>query len=226
MNCYEKAQKKIEEKDKTCYKCLCCYGRPGPKGDTGPQGPQGEIGPQGPQGDIGPQGPAGICNSMRCFCVKQMVNVIRQLIDLYPDDNFIVSLDSSNTVSGRPGGLIIGPNTNPDAGVFQLQNNVGVITSSVSICKIVSIAITSSVYNDAITYLPAPVPELTGCGANCEKAIRSLLPAGTLSVNIKSDGKAVTTGNVLKSEYGMLVVVTGTNSNPTFLSTCKVEIID
>lgn len=155
-----------------------------------------------------------------------MRNVIEQIIALYPNDNIIVAMESGNNASGRPGSLIPGPNNNPTSGLFQLINNQGTPEEALSICRIASINITSSTYNDTITYLPAPDPLPTGCDANCEAAIRSYLPVGTPSVDINSGGQTVAQGTILKSEYGMVVVVGNDNSNPTFVSLCKAEIIN
>lgn len=85
---------------------------------------------------------------------------------------------------------------------------------------------TSSTYNDSITYLPAPSPLPTGCDADCEAAIRNYLPVGTASVDINSGGQTVAQGTILRSEYGMVVVVGNNNSDPTFVSLCKAEIIN
>ena len=175
-------------------------------------------------GPTGPTGPSG--NSVSCACIDQMRNIIRQIIELYPEDNIVVAMESGNNVSGRPNSLLPSPNTNPDAGLFQLANAQGTLEEAVSICRIASIRITSSIYNDSITYLPAPTPTPTGCDANCEATIRAYLPAGTTNANINSGGQTVAQGTVLKSEYGMVVIVGNDNSNPTFVSLCKAEIID
>lgn len=155
-----------------------------------------------------------------------MRNIIRRIITLYPNDNLIVAMESGNNVSGRPGYLLPAPNSNPSAGLFQLANNQGVQQEAISICRIASITITSSTYNDTITYLPAPIPVPTGCDSNCESSIRSYLPVGTTSVDIKAGGQTVAQGTVLKSEYGMVVLVGNDNSNPSFVSLCKAEIIN
>ncbi|MCI9274390.1 MAG: hypothetical protein HFE39_10635 [Clostridiales bacterium] len=154
-----------------------------------------------------------------------MRNLIRQIITLYPNDTIIVAMESGNNVSGRPGSLLPPPNTNPNAGLFQLVNNQGVPQEAVSICRIASIRVTSATYNNAITYLPAPVPAPEGCGADCENAIRQYLPVGTKGVAIKAGGQTVAQGTVLRSEFGMVVLVGSNNSDPTFVSTCKAEII-
>jgi len=155
-----------------------------------------------------------------------MRNVIEQIIALYPNDNLIVAMESGNNASGRPGSLLPGPNNNPNSGLFQLINSQGVPEEALSLCRIASITITSSVYNDAITYLPAPIPTPTGCDANCEAAIRSYLPAGTPNVDINAGGQTVAQGTVLRSEFGMVVIVGNNNSNPAFVSLCKAEIIN
>lgn len=225
----------------------CCFfvanGPTGPQGPTGPIGPTGSQGLIGPTGATGPQGPTGPsggatgptgptgpagsnANSTTCFCVDQMRNIIQQIITLYPNDNLIIAMESGNNVSGRPGSLLPAPNNNPTSGLFQLVNNQGVPEEAVSICRIASITITSSTYNNAITYLPAPVPTPTGCDANCEAAIRSYLPAGTPSVDINAGGQTVAQGTVLRSEYGMVVIVGNNNSNPAFVSLCKAEVIN
>lgn len=196
----------------------------GPTGATGATGPTGPTGPTGATGATGPTG--SNANSTSCFCVDQMRNVIQQIITLYPNDNLIIAMESGNNASGRPGSLLPGPDSNPDSGLFQLINSQGTPEEALSICRIASITITSSTYNDAITYLPAPTPTPEGCDADCEAAIRSYLPVGTTNVDINSGGQTVAQGTILKSEYGMVVLVGNNNSNPAFVSLCKAEIIN
>lgn len=200
--------------------CGCCFfGRQIPR----PTRPQGLQEPQGIQGPTGPSGDN--VNSTSCFCVDQMRNIIQQIISLYPNDNIIVAMESGNNASGRPDSLLPGPNNNPSSGIFQLVNPQGVPQEALSICRIASITITSSIYNENITYLPAPSPLPTGCDANCEAALRSYLPVGTPNVSINSGGQTVAQGTILKSEYGMVVVVGNNNSNLSFVSLCKAEIV-
>lgn len=190
MNNYERAKRKIEECEKHRPNCFCCVGITGPTGPTGPAGgatgPTGSTGPTGPTGATGPTGP--VQESTSCLCVDQMRNIIQQIITLYPNDNLIIAMESGNNASGRPGSLLPGPNNNPDSGLFQLLNNQGVPEEAVSICRIASITITSSTYNDAITYLPAPTPLPEGCDTNCEEASRLYLPVGTTGVDINVGG--------------------------------------
>lgn len=246
MSCnnYNIIKRRIEEEGKKYHTCCFCVGVTGPQGpigatgSTGPAGPQGipgatgatgntgVTGPTGNTGATGPTGPTGgTAPSTSCACVAQMRNIIEQIITLYPNDNIIVAMESGNNASGRPGSLLPGPNSNPDAGLFQLVNNQGVPEEALSICRIASIRITSSTYNDTITFLPAP--EVTeDCSLNCEEAIREYLPVGTTNVDINAGGQTVAQGTVLKSEFGMVVIVGNNNSNPTFVSLCKAEIIN
>ena len=154
-----------------------------------------------------------------------MRNVIEQLITLYPNSNLIVSMESGDNASGRPGSLLPGPNSNPNAGLFQLVNSQGVPEEALSICRIASIRIPGTTYNENITYLPAPTPTPAGCDTDCANAIKSYLPVGTNKVSINAGGQTVANGSVIKSELGMVVIVGSNNSNPTFVSSCKAEII-
>lgn len=223
---YKSALQKIKRDSKCKPQCMGAI--IGPTGPTGPSGgATGPTGPTGPTGATGSTGSTGSnANSTTCFCVDQMRNIIRQIITLYPNDNLIIAMESGNNASGRPGSLLPGPADNPNSGLFQLINNQGVPEEALSICRIASIRITSSEYNDSITYLPAPNPVPDGCDANCEAASRSYLPVGTTGVDINAGGQTVAQGTILKSEYGMVVVVGNNNSDPTFVSLCKAEIIN
>lgn len=192
--------------------CVCC------KCPTGPTGSIGATGPIGPTGTVG--------ETTTCFCVDQMRNVIQQIIELYPDNNLVIAMESGNNASGRPGSLLPAPDDNPNSGLFQLLNAQGVPEEAVSLCRIAAIRITSSTYNDTIEYLPAPSPLPTDCDADCENAIRNYLPVNTTGVDINSGGQTVAQGTIIKSEYGMVVVVGPNNSDPTFVSLCKAEIIN
>lgn len=154
-----------------------------------------------------------------------MRNVLQQIIQLYGADNVVVAMESGDNVSGRPGSLLPVPNTNPNAGLFQLVNNQGVPQEAVSICRIASVRVSSATYNNAITYLPTPAPAPAGCAADCEAAVRSYVPVGTASVNVKAGGQTVGQGTVVVNEYGIIVLVGPNNSDPTFVSACKAEIL-
>lgn len=200
-------------------------GNTGPTGPTGVTGNTGPTGPTGVTGNTGPTGPTGPCNVIECSCVDQMRNVLQQLITLYPTDNVIISMESGDNVSGRLGSLLPAPNSNPHSGILQIVNAQGTPQEAVPLCRIAAIRITSTTYNNAITYLPNPTPFPEGCGADCQLAIRAYLPVGTTDVHVKAGGQTVGQGSVIRSEFGMLVLVGSNNSDPTFISTCKAEIM-
>ena len=95
-------------------------GPQGPSGPTGPQGRDGAPGSTGPVGATGPAGPTGptgpTAAAVGCACVQQMRNVLQQLIQLYPNDNAVVAMDSGNNSSGRLGSLLP---AGPNAGLLQ-----------------------------------------------------------------------------------------------------------
>ncbi len=151
-----------------------------------------------------------------------MRNIIEQIIEFYPDQNVIVSMESGDNASGRPGSLFPPPDSNPDAGLFLLENAQGVVEEALSICRIAAIRVTSAAYDERITYLPVPDPAPVGCEANCEAAIRAYLPVGT-NASINAGGQTVANGVVIQQQFGMTVVQSGGNID--FVSNCKAEII-
>ncbi len=222
------------------HKCRCghCCKCRGKRGSVGPPGPQGAPGPDGkpvrpgrpgrpgkpgpdgkpgPQGDKGPDGDPG--TSIACLCVKQMKNVIAQLITLYPADTAVIAMQSGDNVSGRLGTLI----TTVNNGLLEIVNSQGVLEERVNVCKIVAIKITSATYDDSITYNPVPAPFPTDCAAKCEASIRETYTVGT-GVNIKAGGQIVANGTVLKDEFAMLVITGRSGRNPQFVNTCQAEI--
>ncbi len=196
-------------------------GCPGPMGPMGPRGATGATGASGATGTTGATGPAGNMNSASCGCKEQMRNIIQQIIALYPNNEIFVTLESGDAVLGRPGTLILGPNGH--AGVFEVTASQN-LTHLLSICSIDTIQINNATYNDAIVYLPEPVPAPTDCCADCEAAIRSQLPVGTSDVTIITNIQTPSVGTVIKNEYGMIVLVNETAANITFISSCSIDL--
>ncbi|MEG1027749.1 MAG: collagen-like protein, partial [Oscillospiraceae bacterium] len=157
-------------------------------------------------------------SSMQCFCVKQMRNILQQIITKYPTDTLVVSMKSGETATGRAGSLLSGAN----AGLFQLINAQSEPQEAVSICNIVAVSITSASYK-AMDFLSAP-STLNDCGADCNSAIRAYIPIDT-NAKIKADGKTVADGKVVANADGMIVTVNENDLNPIFVSTCSIEIL-
>lgn len=212
-----------------CGGCGCSHCCRGPQGPAGPQGPQGPAGPQGPRGPAGPQGPqgptgpgsGGDASSACCGCSEQLRNIIQQIITLYPTNDLFVTLNSGDAVVGRPGSLITGPNGR--TGVFVVINPQN-YEQYLSTCSIDTIQINNATYNDAIAYLPEPVPGPTDCCSDCEATIRSLLPVGTPDVRITTSTQPPSVGTVIRNEYGMIVLANEAVNNITFISSCSIDL--
>ena len=195
-------------------------GPAGVTGATGPAGVTGATGPTGVTGATGPTGPAANTNSACCGCKEQLRNIIQQIITLYPNNDLLVTLESGDAVVGRPGSLILGPNGR--TGVFEVTNPQN-FPQYLPICSIYTIQINNSVYNNAIVYLPEPVPAPTDCYADCDTIIRSLLPVGT-DANITTSTQTPTVGTVIENEYGMIVLANEAANNVTFISSCNIDL--
>lgn len=195
-------------------------GSTGPMGPAGPMGVTGATGPAGVTGATGPTGPAANTNSACCGCKEQLRNIIQQIITLYPNNDLLVTLESGDAVVGRPGSLILGPNGR--TGVFEVTNPQN-FPQYLPICSIDTIQINNAVYNNAIVYLPEPVPAPTDCYADCDTIIRSLLPVGT-DANITTSTQTPTVGTVIENEYGMIVLANEAANNVTFISSCNIDL--
>ena len=193
----------------------------GPTGPTGANGVTGPTGPTGATGVTGPTGPTGNTNSACCGCTEQIRNILQQIITLYPNNNIFVTLRSGDAVVGRPGALIPGPNG--QTGLFEVTTSQN-LTQFLSICSIDTIQINNATYNDAITYLPEPVPAPTDCCSDCESTIRSRLPVGTPNVSINTSTQTPSTGTVIRNEFGMIVLANEAAATITFLSSCSIDL--
>ena len=195
-------------------------GPTGASGVTGATGPTGATGATGPAGATGATGPIGNTNSANCGCKEQMRNIIQQIIALYPNNDILVTLESGDAVVGRPGSLISGPNGR--IGVFQVTNPQNFM-QYLSICNIDTIQINNATYNDAIVYLPEPVPVPTDCFTDCDATVRSLLPVGS-DATIVTSTQTPSVGTVIRNEYGIIVLTNETNTNITYISSCNIDL--
>ena len=202
-------------------------GPTGATGATGANGLNGAIGPTGPTGANGPAGatgatgPAGDANSACCGCTEQIINILQQIITLYPNNNIFVTLKSGDAVVGLPGTLISGPNGR--IGLFGVTTSQN-LTQFLSVCNIDTIQINNATYNDAIIYLPEPVPAPTDCCSDCESTIRSRLPVGTPNVSIITNTQTPSTGTVIRNEFGMIVLANEAAATVTFISSCSIDL--
>lgn len=199
----------------------CCEGPQGPRGYRGATGPTGATGSSGATGATGPTRPAGSSETVCCDCKEQIRNILQQIITLYPNQDLFITLESGVAAVGRAGALLLGPNGR--TGVFEVINSQNT-SQYLSICSIDTIQINDAVYNDAIGYLPEPVPALTDCCADCDAVIHSLLPVGRENVYITTNTQTPSIGTVIRNEYGMIVLANQTNRNITFVSSCSIDL--
>lgn len=248
---YDDIIKKIKEHKNCMPKYLYCLGATGP---IGPQGPTGPTGPSGvadtitignvTTGEPGTEasvtdvsgGPNHVLDfviprgfdgnnsdSFCCFCVQQMRNIIEQIINLYPDNQLVITLEGGDAIIGRLGAITLGPSGK--AGVVEINGAQPNLTQLLSICSIDTITINNATYNDTITYLTTPEPTPTGCCADCDAAIRSRLPVGTNDILIIANTQVPSRGDVIKNEYGMIVLEDSQNNSISFISTCRINLV-
>lgn len=246
MNCnnYEKAMAKIERDSKCIPQCACYLGVTGPTGPagtsetitigtttTGEPGTDAAViditgGPNHVLNFVIPRGFDGSDtsnNDFCCYCTEQMTNILEQITTLYPNNQLYITLDGGDLTVGTIGNINLGPSGT--SGVVEILDPLGVYTQLVSICSIDSIRINNATYNDTITYLPLPDPLPTGCCADCDAAFRSRLPIGTANANIITNTQIQSQGNVIRNEYGVIVLNNPNDNTITFISTCRIDLV-
>ncbi len=195
-------------------------GAAGATGATGPRGATGATGPRGATGATGPQGPRGVPGD--CLCNGQIINILGQLIGLYPDRIFTITTFTGDTVSGLPGTIIdgdLGP------GLFTLVNPAGDVVAAVTICSIGAIRVAGVVYDNNISFIGPPSDEdEEGCNAQCEEAVRAFVTVGQ-NATFRVGNASAATGTVADVQFGAIVVTDNDNLNPTFVCTCALDVI-
>ncbi len=202
MNCNKK-------EDFYPTKYYCCYG------------PTGPIGPTGPTGPTGPS--STLANSTLCFCQAQLAHVIEQLMEKYSGNTFTVYTNSWFNVVGVPSALYQSPEGN-GPGIFILTDDTGNF-ASVTLNTITAITVGSgTIYDSTITYLAPTLPLSPGCDTDVVTAIHDYLPISSDVLNIYSEILLESTGNVIKNEYGMLVLQSSTDNHPIFIAPLHIVI--
>lgn len=142
--------------------------------------------------------------------------------NVYPNNSLYIVLKSSNTVPESAVDIKLGPNGN--SGTFIVAYTYGGLIENIPICNIDSITIENATYNNEITYLPAPVPLPPGCSTDCDESIRKVLPVGTANVNIFTTARTAIQENIIKNEYGMIVLENTEKMSIAFISSCRMEV--
>ena len=143
--------------------------------------------------------------------MAQFKNLLPQLLHSYAGHIYGLNLESGDIVTDIPTGLY--PEGDPSLLLF--SNGKAISLSRVALIKIPGVT-----YNTSLTYLPDP-PE--GRDASCVGALHSLLTEGR-DVRIRTGGLD-TSGIVVKSACGLVVMTDQERRNLSFIPLCQVESI-
>ncbi|SHK88535.1 Collagen triple helix repeat-containing protein, partial [Desulforamulus aeronauticus DSM 10349] len=205
----------------------------GPSGDTGPTGPigptgdTGPTGPIGPTGDTGPTGPTGdtgaagtMADSTGCFAIRQLANLLEQIVVLYPTTTMTLFVEQLATLSGVAIEVYTAPSAD-EPGLLIIQS--GSDYGYVSLNRIAAIYLgADSVYDPSITYLTPPDPYSPGCDTDYILAVQSSMSVGDQI----SFGAAINTtgsGEVYINEPGIMVLSDGLGNTPVFIFTPQIR---
>ncbi len=159
---------------------------------------------------------AGSADTMACFAVKQMTNILSQMLTAYPDSSWTIFSNMLTASTGVPVGLYASPETGEPA---ILQIMAGTDYGAIPIASIMVVYVASpAVYDPSFTFLPLPDPLPPGCNTDLITVFPSYLPLGT-SVSIGMSPNATATGMVYKNEYGVLVLSDTDGNTPMFIAT-------
>ena len=155
--------------------------------------------------------------TMSCFAVRQLTNILSQMITTYSTTTWTVFSESLASYSGMPLDLYTSPNaTGP--GILRLID----VNSDYEALPIANITAIypgeGTVYDPSFSYLTPPDPLPPGCDTDMIAAIKSYLPLGT-AVDIRLGPTIVATGDIYRNEYGVLVLSDEVGSTPVFLAT-------
>jgi hypothetical protein len=165
----------------------------------------------------------GLTDTSVCFSIAQLAHIIEQLIVLYPTSTMSVFTTNLATINSMPYQLYTSPAAG-GPGLFVLRDASGQI-DTVPLTSIVAIYTgQDTVYDPAITFLPPPSPLPQGCDTNLIAAVRDYLTIGT-NVAIRVGVAAVATGEIYKSEYGVVVLSDAGGNTPIFIPATQIAAI-
>ena len=191
----------------------------GPTGPEGPEGQEGPAGPTGAQGIMGPQGPTGAMeNTMGCFAVSQLANLLSQMISIYSTTTWTVYSESLASYSGVPLDLYTGTGASGPGFLRLVDTNTNYETIPITNITAVYPG-DGTVYDPSLTYLTPPDPMPPGCDTDLIAAVQSYLPVGIAVGDIRLGSNISASGDVYQNELGILVLSDGSGNTPVFIST-------
>ncbi|HMM23037.1 MAG TPA: hypothetical protein PKA10_20200 [Selenomonadales bacterium] len=160
----------------------------------------------------------GTTDTMGCFAVSQLANILSQMITAYSTTTWTVFSSSLASYSGTPLDLYTSPNAN-GPGILRLldvNNNY----EALPIAQITAIYPgDGTVYDPAFTFLSPPVPLPPGCDTDMIAAVQSYLPLGTPVDEIRLGPAITASGEIYRNEYGVLVLSDADGNTPVFIAT-------
>lgn len=158
--------------------------------------------------------------TMSCFAVKQLTNILSQMITAYSTTTWTVYSESLASFSGMPLNLYAAPGAT--AGILRLIDANGDY-EALPIANITAIYPgDGTVYDPNFSYLNPPDPLPPGCDTDMLAAIQSyLMPVGT-SVTLNLGPSISALGSVYQNKFGVLVLSDGSGNTPIFIPTPKI----
>ncbi len=165
--------------------------------------------------------PTEPAETMSCFAVKQLTNILSQMITAYSTTTWTVYSESLASYSGVPLDLY----TSPDAtgpGILRLVDVNGDY-EALPIANITAIYPgDGTLYDPSFSYLNPPDPLPPGCDTDMLAAIESyLMPVGT-SVMLNLGPSISASGSVYQNKFGILVLSDASGNTPVFIPTPKI----
>lgn len=157
--------------------------------------------------------------TMSCFAVKQLTNILSQMITAYSTTTWTVYSESLSPFSGMPLNLYTSPggttsilrliDANGDYEALPIANITAIYPGD------------GTVYDPGFSYLNPPDPLTPGCDTDLLTAIESYLPVGT-SVGLNLGPSISASGSVYQNKFGILVLSDVNGNTPIFIPTLKI----
>ncbi|MDD4839847.1 MAG: hypothetical protein PHE93_04165 [Clostridia bacterium] len=157
---------------------------------------------------------ASTSESMLDFEYRQLANILRQLIILYPTSVMRAYAPGLYDIDGTPVSLYTSPEGD-NAGIFTMlyeEQNESIPLNTIMAVKTGD----ATVYNPSISYLTPTAPFPKGWDTDVITAVHDFLPIGA-EVEVYWGIGNSKAGIVYKNEYGMLVIADAEGNSPTFV---------
>ncbi len=153
-----------------------------------------------------------------CFERNQLVNVLTQIVNLYPGADITLYGIQIGGIPGQVQSLYTAPGSSL-AGLFVTSSDPqGLFYFNIN--DITAFELTNSSYNNTITYLPLPDSFVENCETIMIPTIYNSLNIGETRTFLVANNYEIT-GRIYLNEYGMLVLAPESGANPAFIVPTK-----